>query len=321
MRTEILVTGSDGLLGHALKQICPEAVFVTRKDCDLTDTGQVERLFETLRPKCVLHLAAQVGGVKINSIKNAGFFEANVRVNMNVLSMAQRYGVSRLVSLLSGCAFQFYSDRPSTEEDLHVGLPFEGSLGYGYSKRALDVQTRLLWQQYGCEYSSITPVTMYGPNDNWDLDEGHVVGSLIHKCFLAKQQDKSLEVWGTGNAVRQFVYSCDVARVLLEALDSFHGPETTVVAPDTSITIRDLANLVAQAMKFNGPIVFDSTQPEGELVRIMKSNRFSDRFPNFSFTSLREGLKTTVEWFCTNYENGISSSPLMGEGIWKMRGQ
>lgn len=303
MRTEILVTGSGGLLGYAVKQICPEAVFVTRSDCDLTDTGQVERLFETLKPKRVLHLAAQVGGVKINSIRNADFFETNVRINTNVLSMARQFGVSRLVSLLSGCAFQFYSDRPSTEDDLHVGLPFDGNLGYGYSKRALDIHTRLLWQQYGCEYSSVTPTIMYGPNGNWDLEEGHVVDSLIHKCFLAKQQGKPLEVWGTGTAVRQFVYSFDVARILLQALDFFHGPKTTIVAPDDSITIRDLASLIARAMKFDGPIVFDSTKPEGQLIRIMKSDRFSDLFPNFSFTSLEEALKTTVEWFCANYQN------------------
>lgn len=298
MRTEILVTGGGGLLGYALKEICPEAVSVTRKDYDLTDTVQVERLFETLRPKHVLHLAAEVGGVKVNSIRNADFFESNLRINTNVLSMAQQFGVSRLISVLSSCAFQFYQDHPSTEEDLHIGLPFDGNLGYGYSKRALDIHTRLLWQQYGCEFSSITPVTMYGPNDNWDLDEGHVIGALLHKCFLAKQQGKPFEIWGDGNAVRQFVYSFDVARILLEALNVFRGPETTVVAPAAGVTIRELANLVAEGMKFNGPIVFDSTKLEGQPIKMMNSQKFSYFFPNFSFTSLHEGLKTTIEWFC-----------------------
>lgn len=294
----LLVTGSGGLLGYALKQICPEAIFATRTDCDLTDSLQTEHLFERLKPKRVIHLAAFVGGVKANSTRNADFFETNLRINTNVLSVSQRFGVSRLISVLSSCAFQFYPDRPSIEEDLHIGLPFDGNLGYGYSKRALDVHTRLLWKQYECQYSSITPVAMYGPNDNWDLDEGHVIGSLIHRCFLAKEHNEPLEVWGDGNAVRQFVYSFDVARILLEALNIFRRPETIIVAPTTAMTIRELVNLIAKSMKFNGPIVFNSTQPGGQTTKIMKSNKFSYFFPSFSFTSLHEGLKTTIEWFC-----------------------
>lgn len=301
MRAEILVTGSSGLLGYAFKQICPDAVFVTRKDCDFTDLQQTHQLFESLRPKRVVHLAAKVGGVKINALKNSDFFEENLQINTNVLSAAQRYGVSRLVSILSGCAFQFQPDRPSTEEDLHEGLPFAGNLGYGYSKRILDVHTRLLYKQHGCEYSSISPVAMYGPKDNWDLDEGHVIGSLIHRCFLAKQQDKPLEVWGSGNAVRQFLYSFDAAKILLEELNHFHGPETIITAPETTITIRELVTLIAQTMKFEGPIVFNRTKPEGELIRVMKSNRFGRLFPNFSFTPLEEGLRTTIEWFCNHF--------------------
>ena len=307
MRAEILITGGGGLLGYALKEICPEAVFVTRKDYDLTDAVQVKQLFETIKPKQILHLAAEVGGIKINSAKNADFFVANLRINSNVLSAAKQFGVSRLVSVLSSCAFQFYQDRPSTEDDLHIGLPFEGNLGYGYSKRALDVHARLLWQQYGCEFSSVTPVTMYGPNDNWDLDEGHVIGALIHKCHLAKQQGMPFEVWGDGNAVRQFVYSFDVARILLETLRVFRGPETTIVAPIVGMTIRELANLIAEIMQFNGPIIFDGAKPEGYLVKVMKSQKFSYFFPDFSFTSLREGLKTAIEWFLHHFKNQLKN--------------
>ncbi len=309
MPTEILVTGSGGLLGSALKQICPEATFVTQKDGDLTDATQTEHLFDRLRPKRVIHLAALVGGLKINSMRNADFFETNLRINTNVLSVAQRFGVSRLVSVLSNCAFQFYPDRPSTEEDLHIGLPFSGNLGYGYAKRMLDIQTKLLWEQYGCQFSTITPVNLYGPQDNWDLDEGHVIGSLIHRCFLAKQQDKPLEVWGSGNAVRQFLYSFDAARILLEALNTFRGVETMITAPEATITIRELVTLITQVMKFEGPIIFNRAKPEGELIRVMKSNRFHNFFPNFSFTPLENGLRTTIEWFCGHF--AVAGVPLL----------
>jgi len=265
----------------------------------------VERLFETHRPKRVLHLAAEEGGVKANAEKNSDFLELNLRINLNVLGAAQKFGVTRLVSILSSCAFHFYTARPSTEHDLHAGLPFDGNLGYGYSKRVLDVQTQLLSRQYGSQFSTLAPVTLYGPHDNCDLDGGHVIGSLIHKCFLAKQENKPFEVWGSGNATRQFLYSFDLAKILLKELDSFDGPETTVIAPNDGIAIRDLAHLIAQAMNFSGPIIFDSTKPEGQLVKVLKSNRFSRRFPDFSFTSLEDGLKATAEWFSIARREGV----------------
>ena len=303
MSTELLITGGGGLLGSALKKLCPQAVFLTRQDGDLTDLYEVKRIFETFRPKYVLHLAAQVGGVKRNATENADLFAANVQINTNVLSVAQQLGVSRLVSVLSSCSFQFYADRPSTEEDIHVGLPFRGNLGYGYAKRMLDIQTKLLAEQYDCQFSTITPVSIYGPQDNWDLEEGHVIGSLIHKCFLAKQHHKALEVWGSGEAVRQFVFAEDVARVLLKALDSFNGPDTVIVAPDSGVKIAELARLIARVMKFDGSIVFNPAMPEGERIRVMQSHRFSRHFPEFAFTSLEEGLSVTTEWFNRRRQN------------------
>ena len=302
MRAEVLVTGGGGLLGSALHKICPEAVCLTRQDGDLTDLQEVKRLFEEFRPKRVLHLAAEVGGVKKNAAKNADLFEANVLINTHVLRVAREQRVTRLISILSSCAFQFYPDRASDEEDLHVGVPFSGNLGYGYAKRMLDVQTKLLWEQYGYKFSTITPLTMYGPNDNWDLEEGHVVGSLIHRCFLAKQENKPLEVWGDGSAVRQFVYSLDVARILLRELDSFHGPETLIVTPNEGVTIRDLARMIARAMRFDGPVVFNPDKPTGQLDRVVRSKHFSRRFPDFTFTSLEQGLQEAAEWFAHHYQ-------------------
>ena len=303
MSTELLVTGGGGLLGYALKKPRPGAVFLTRQDGDLTDPNQVRRLFETLKPKRVLHLAAEVGGVKRNAAENADLFTTNVLINTNVLTAAREEGVSRLISVLSSCVFQLYPDRPSTEDDLHVGLPFRGNLGYGYAKRMLDVQTQLLWEQYGCKFSTLTPVTMYGPNDNWDLEGGHVIGSLIHKCFLAKQLNKSFEVWGSGKAVRQFVFSSDVARILLQALDAFEGPGTVIVAPDSGIAIAELAKIIAQAMKFRGEIVFNTHRPEGERIKVIQSREFSHRFPDFTFTPLEEGIRVTVDWFLEHLQD------------------
>ena len=296
----VLITGGGGLLGHALRDLCPQAVFVTSHDADLRDIRQTEKLFQKIRPHRVLHLAARVGGVKINAAKNADLFTENVLINTNVLATAAQSGVERLISVLSSCVFENYPDRPSTEKDLHIGMPYSGNWGYGYAKRMIDIQTHLLAQQYGVNFSTVTPVTMYGPHDNWDLAEGHVLGALIHKGFIAKRHFLPLEVWGSGNAVRQFVYVKDVARLLLLGLERFSRPETVIIAPDKGIRIADLASKVAEALEFSGPVTFDTKKPEGVLVKTLRSERFGKIFPDFSFTPLETGLKETVEWFCEN---------------------
>ncbi len=296
-KPELLVTGGGGLLGHALKEICPSATFLNREDGDLTDAKAVEAIFTKVKPKWVVHLAAKVGGVKSNALLNADYFTVNSRINLNVLEAAQKHGVERLISILSSCAFFTPPDRPATEDDLHVGMPYLGNLGYAYSKRLLDVQSRVSFAQYGTKFSTLTPVTMYGPNDNWDLEDGHVVASLIHKCAIAKKAGKPLDIWGSGQAVRQFIFSGDAARAVVRELASFKSPETIIIAPDEGITIADLAAKVAAAMDFKGEILFDASKPEGQLRRVLKSTKFPEIFPDFTFTPLDAGLTATAEWF------------------------
>jgi GDP-L-fucose synthase len=304
MRGKILVTGGGGLLGYGLGKLCPEANFVTSRDFDLRDSAQVEALFDRYQPERVLHLAAHVGGVKKNALHNADLYTDNVLINTNVLNQAQKRGVKRLISVLSSCAYPHFDDRPSTENDLHTGLPFKGNLGYGMSKRLLDLQTHLLNEQYACQFSTITPMTMFGPNDDWDLEGGHVVASLIHKCFLAKQHGKALEVWGSGRAVRQFIYSYDVARILMGLLDQWESPQTLILAPDQGITIGDLAHTVARAFDFKGPVLFDTSKPEGQLKRSLQSNQAK----TFQYTPFEVALKETVQWFTQHSENQYAKS-------------
>ena len=297
MRTEILVTGGYGMLGRTLQKFAPQAIFLSRRDCDLRNVGEVDRLFEKLKPERVLHLAARVGGVKTNAERNADLLAENVQINVNVLATAHKHRVGHLISLLSSCAFPPRQDLPATEDDVHAGLPFAGNMGYGYAKRLLDIQTRLLHEQHGCRFTTLTPVTMYGPHDNWDLGDGHVLSALVHKCFLAKRDGTPLEVWGSGRPVRQFIFVEDVARFLLQALDRTDDPETVILAPDDGITIRELAQEIAQVMGFQGSLVFNTEKPEGQLIKVLKSKRFPKLYPDFSFTPLPEGLRDTAAWF------------------------
>lgn len=306
MREKILVTGGTGLLGYAIQQILPEAVFIGSKDCDLTDQNKTYHFFDSLRPKKVLHLAAIVGGVQKNKLHNADMLEKNIRINTNVLNAARACKVERLISVLSSCAFPRRDEEILIEEDLHEGMPFEGNLGYSFAKRSLDIHTKLLNQQYGCRFSTVTPVTMFGPNDNWDLNDGHVTASLIHKCFLAKRDGRPFEIWGKGDAVRQFIFSSDVARILIQMLDFYDSAGTTILAPNQGISIRELAILIAKVFDFKGELVFDETKPEGQKKRVIQSKAFNEKFPNFQWTPIEEALKKTVSWF----ENQVCVSDL-----------
>ncbi len=288
------------MLGRALQNMLPGALFLDRKACDLREKEQVDRFFEAHRPQKVLHLAAVVGGVKLNAEKNAQLFAENVLINTNVLCAAQRFHVQRLVSVLSTCALPV-SDAPCSENDLQEGMPYAGNAGYGYAKRMLDVHTRLIAKESGLQFSTVMPVTMYGPHDDFDVETGHVIAALIRKCVLARNEKKEFHVWGSGEAVRQFIHCDDVARILVQELEHFNGSGTMILAPDNGISIKTLAQDIALAAGFNGTIYFDKDMPEGQRVKIAQSVCFAGRYPEFSFTSLQDGLRQTFAWFESRY--------------------
>ena len=293
----LLVTGGTGLLGHALRPLCPHAVFVSSRECDLRERRDVVKLFRDVRPSQVIHLAARVGGVKANAECNVELLEANAAINTAVLSVARECRVRRLIAVLSSCAFPMYDERPSTESDLHAELPYQANLGYAFAKRLLDVHVRLVAQEKGLPWTSIAPVTMYGPHDNFDPEAGHVVGALFHRCWHAKHTGQPLTVWGSGQAIRQFVFVNDIARLLVLMVAQESPSGTVIVAPDGGMTIRALAEAVARAMQYEGPMNYDISQPEGVRLKRLQSERFQEAFPAFAFTSLEDGLQETARWF------------------------
>jgi len=293
----VLVTGGTGLLGSALRRLAPQALYLSRRDGDLRDAGTAQRILSEVRPSVLVHLAALVGGVKENAERNAAFFEDNVLINTSVLAAARTVRVLKLIAPLSSCAFPLFNERPSNEADLQSGAPYDGNAGYGQAKRLLDRHIRLVVSETGWDWSSLTPVTLYGPYDRFEPGSGHVVGSLIRRCWEAKQTGGPLTVWGSGRAVRQFAFVDDVARLLWQRIGRSGPPDTTIVTPDDGVSIGQLAQGIAQALRYEGPIRFDSGQPEGVLVKRLRSAVFADRFPQFQFTPLQEGLDRTVHWF------------------------
>jgi GDP-L-fucose synthase len=272
-------------------------VFLGSADGDLRQFDVARRIFREIRPSRVLHFAGFVGGLKANAAQNCRFFEHNALINTSVLSAARELRIQKLVSVLSSCAFPIFPDRPTTEEDLQAALPYDGNAGYGYAKRMLDLHTRMAAKDEGLSWTTLTPVTMYGPHDSFDSEHGHVVGSLIRRCWNAKTTGSPYVVWGSGRAVRQFVYARDVAHAALNVLERVSEPTTTIIAPDSGITIKFLAEAIADVMAYTGPIIFDRCQPEGVLVKQLHSAWFTSHFPSVQFTDLRKGLEETVQWF------------------------
>ncbi len=293
-----LVTGGTGLVGSEINS----KYKISSRDADLRDRTGVEKLFKQISPKGVIHCAAKVGGLGANIKQKSEFYHDNIMINTNVLEVARLFGVKNLVSFLSTCIFPDKVSYPLTVENIHSGPPHESNYAYAYAKRMLEVQTRCYREQYGLNYSCIIPSNIYGINDNFNLSDGHVIPVLIHKCYLAKKNNSNFEVWGTGNPLREFVFAEDVARVSEWLLENYRGSSPVIVSSDEEVSIRELVEVIIQEMKFKGKVVWKKEMPDGQLRKPSDNSLLKTLVPEFSFTSLRDGIAKTVQDFEKNYK-------------------
>ena len=291
-------------MGLAMRrQSPPNAVFFTKKDADLMDFAATKKAFAEIKPTKVIHLAAQVGGVGANMKHPGQFFFTNTMININVLEAARLAGVKKLVSFMSTCVFPDDAPHPLHEKDIHNGPPHPSNFGYAYAKRMLDVQSRAYRKEYGCDFITIIPTNIYGPNDNFSLTDGHVMPSLIHKTFLAKQNNTELMVWGTGKPLREFVYSDDIAKLALWTLDNYDDETPIIFSSGIEISIKELVEIIVKKVGFTGKIVFDSSKPDGQFNKPSDTSKLQRLNPDFKWTSVEDGVAKTAEWFIQNYPN------------------
>jgi GDP-L-fucose synthase len=299
----IVVTGSDGLVGSAIRRLKPEdAVYMSRKDADLTDFAETSKKMNEIKPNHIIHLAAQVGGIGGNMLHSGEYFRNNILINTNVLESARVSGVKKLISFMSTCVFPDKCEYPLNEKDLHNGPPHPSNFGYAYAKRMLQVQSSAYRKEWGCNYIVAIPANIYGPNDNFSLTEGHVVPALIHKTYLAKKASEPLLVWGSGNPLREFIYADDIAKLSLWALERYDEEEPIILSSGIEVSIRELVETVAKKMDFKGNIVFDSSKPDGQYRKPSDTAKLKKYQPNFQWTSLDEGIERTVNWFLENLQ-------------------
>ena len=295
---KILVTGGNGLVGSSIKSDVKIG-----KEFDLRNSEETNKMFELHKPTHVIHCAGKVGGLSANMNYKGEFFYDNIMINTNVIEFARKHNVKKLVSFLSTCIFPNEIEYPITEKKIHFGEPHFSNYPYAYAKRMADIQIRAYREQYGVEYVSVIPTNIYGPNDNFSLNNGHVIPMLLHKLYLAQKNNTDFIVWGSGKPLREFIYSKDIARLSEWALDNYNESEPIIFGNSEEISIEDLVDLLVKEFNFKGNVIFDKSKPDGQFRKPSDNSKLKTYLPGFKFTPIEEGLKETITWFIENYEN------------------
>lgn len=307
----ILVTGGTGLVGKAIDAVRKEDglpneefIFLSSKEVDLRNLADTEAIFEKYKPTHVIHLAALVGGLFKNLSANLDFFRENMQINDNVLACCHKYKVKKCVSCLSTCIFPDKTTYPIDETMVHNGPPHDSNFGYSYAKRMIDVLNRGYSEQHGCSFTSVVPCNVFGPHDNFNIQDGHVLPGLIHKVYNAKQSGDELVIWGSGTPLRQFIYSLDLARLFLLVLREYKetSPIILSVDEDDEVSIKDAALSIVEAMEFKNGVKYDTTKSDGQFKKTASNAKLRALWSDFEFTPFKQAVKETCDWFVQNYD-------------------
>jgi GDP-L-fucose synthase len=301
----IIVTGSSGLIGKALldeymsnPEIKEIWKFLTSEDGDLTKENDVYNIFEKYQPTCIVHLAANVGGLYKNMYQKSEMFEDNIIMNTLLFKYARKYKVKKIISILSTCIFPD-GVQPLTEDKLHLGPPHYSNEGYAYAKRMMEVHGRIL-NEGGIQTIQLVPTNIFGPYDNFNIDNSHVIPALIHNCYLSKHSNKPFIVKGSGKPLRQFIYNKDLAKMIM--WNVYHNKKSGmyICSPPSNqeISIGDVARQIAKCMEYENKLTFDIQYSDGQYKKTVEPNNI---YNNFEYTDFSKALQYTVEWFIENY--------------------
>ena len=302
---KVLVTGSNGLVGSALKKILgPEHVYHTKDDIDLLDPKKTMD-YITYHVKhsdvdTVIHCAAKVGGVQANMKDNKGFFIENFVINNNIIESSYKNEIPNFVNLLSTCIFPDKNITfPLTPDQIDNGSPHPSNHGYSYAKRLSGYQTNIIKKVLNSNWVSVIPTNVYGTNDNFHLEDGHMIPAMIHRAYLSKQRSEKMVVWGDGSPLRQVIYSEDLAKLIIWSLNNWTSDDPFMAINPIEDSILDIAKIICNTFDIKDEdIIFDSTKPMGQY----KKPAITNAPAGFEFKNLNDGIKDTVEWFIQNYK-------------------
>jgi len=298
-----LVTGGNGFLGgYVLEGLAARGartVFApTAGEFDLRKLPDIRRMLDDLKPDVIIHLAARVGGIGANREHPGSFFYDNLIMGVQLMEEARLRGVEKFVAIGTICAYPKFTPVPFREENLWNGYPEETNAPYGLAKKMLLVQSQAYRREYGFNSIFLLPVNLYGPRDNFDPASSHVIPALIKKCFDAVDNgDDHIVCWGTGKPSREFLYAADAAEGILLATEKYDEPDPVNLGAGFEITIRELAEKIADMTGFTGTLVWDTSKPDGQPRRCLDTSRAWEKFGFRARMDFDEGLRKTIEWY------------------------
>jgi GDP-L-fucose synthase len=295
---KLLVTGANGLVGSEIKS----GIRIGR-EFDLRVPSQTDELIRIHNPTHIIHCAGKVAGIYGNMNSMGEYFYDNLMINTNIIESARKYDVKKLMCFTSTCVFPKNVEYPLTEDKIHLGPPHETNYGYGYAKRMADVQIQAYNQQYGTKYFTVIPCNIYGPNDNYDIENSHVIPSLIHKAYLSKINNTNIQVWGSGKTMREFIFSKDVAKISKVLIENYDDSKPIILSTSDEISIEELIVTICDIIGFKNKIVFDKTKNEGQFRKPSDNSYLKSIIGDFNFTKLKDGLEETIDYFIKNYNN------------------
>ena len=307
LNKRILVTGGAGFLGHhvveKLKSRGVADVFVPRSsEYDLVKESNIVRMLNDSKPDIIIHLAAVVGGIGANRLNPGKYFYDNLMMGVQLIEQSRLIGLEKFVAVGTICAYPKFTPVPFKEEDLWIGYPEETNAPYGLAKKMMLVQSQAYRQQYGFNSIYLLPVNLYGPRDNFDPQTSHVIPALIKKCIDAKKNnDRTITVWGTGAATREFLYVEDAAEGILLATESYDSSDPVNLGSGREISIKELVERIAELTGFDGEIIWDTDKPDGQPRRCLDTDKAYKQFSFRAKTAFDEGLKNTIQWYIQNY--------------------
>jgi len=299
---KVLVTGGSGFVGKTLQKCCPDWIYVGSSDYDLRDKEQCREMYEDHSPDAVLHLAAKVGGIKVNAEQQATFLYENCLINLNVIEEAYKAGITRLLAALSTCAFpNILPEYPFDESQIFDGPPPPTNLSYGYAKRLLHVQCISYSKQFGVNYTTFSPSNLYGPGDNSNPESSHFVAAMVRKISEAEDGGE-VEFWGSGNPLKQELFVEDLCEILPILLEKHNTEIPLLVSPDEHLSILEMINILMKKCDKNIKVTFNGYL-DGQYRKDGSNLKLKELMPNFLFTPFSEGIKKTYDSY--NNENSF----------------
>lgn len=301
---KVLVTGSSGVAGQALRDIAHNYnhnfIFSTSSDCNLTDANAVNDYFAEIKPDGVINLAAVSGGIGLSGSRHASMLRDNVLININVFEASRKFNVQKLVACLTTGMYPPNAPLPLNERDIHLGEPHESNYGSSFGKRIIEPMIRGYRDEYNLDVVGLIPNGIFGPNDNFHPEQAPMLPAQILKFYNAKKSGGDVVVWGDGSPLREYTYSYDIAKAFMWALENYSDSQVLNCGTNEELSIREIIEILRQYFDLpDSRIHFDTTKPLGVIKKSVDNSQFVAK-SNFKYTPFMDGLNHTCEWLEKN---------------------